>query len=72
MAASDLKPGKHTRKAIYGAAVAFFGALATAAAKDGISFGEGCTIAGAPVLGYLAVWAGVNEPKAGTGQRRAV
>lgn len=63
MNAKTLAPGKHSRKAIRAAVVAFFGALAAAAAKDGISFAEGCTIAGAPIIGYLGVWAGkANEP----------
>lgn len=62
-----LKPGAHSRKAIYGAAVAFFTALAGAAKSGGISFVETIGIVGATVLGYLAVWAGVNEPKNKTG-----
>lgn len=71
MAAAGLKPGKHSRKAIYGAATGFFTALAGAARSDGISFVEAIGIVAAAVLGYLAVWAGVNEPKPGTGARRA-
>jgi hypothetical protein len=66
-----LAPGKHSRKAIYGAVVAFFGALGTAALKDGINFSEWIGITGAPVIGYLGVWAAVNEPEPGTGARRA-
>jgi len=45
------------RKAIYGAVAGFFGSLAAAVAKDGIDPVEMVGIAGATVLGYLAVWA---------------
>lgn len=62
----DLKPGKHTRKAIHGAAAAAVTA-AVGAAKDGnFTFAEICGMVGATVLGYLVVWAGVNEPRPGT------
>lgn len=55
-----LAPGAHSKKAIYGAAVAFFTALTSAAKSGGISFVETVMIVGATVLGYLAVWAGKN------------
>lgn len=61
-AKASLRPGKHARKAIYGGAVAAVTA-AVGAAKDGsFSFAEVCATAGAALVGYLAVWAGVNEP----------
>lgn len=67
----ELKPGKHSRKAIYGAAVAAVTA-AVGAAKDGnFTFAEVCGMVGATALGYLAVWAGVNEPRPRTGTRQA-
>lgn len=68
---SSLKPGRHTRKAIYGAAVALFTALAGAAKDGNITFAEACGMVGATALGYLAVWAGVNDPKPSTSARHA-
>lgn len=71
MNAKTLAPGKHSRKAIYGAAAAVV-PLAVKSAGDGrFTFAEICATVGAGLLGYLAVWAGVNEPKPGTGTRRA-
>lgn len=71
MSAKTLAPGKHSRKAIYGAAAATVTATVGAAKDGSFSFAEVCGIVGAALLGYLAVWAGVNEPKPGTGARRA-
>lgn len=61
-----LAPGKHSRTAIYGGAVALFTALAGAAKDGSVSFAEACGMVGATAVGYLAVWAGVNEPRTTT------